>query len=52
MRRLPVIERLIAILDGRKHRRHEIGGEEDVEGLDGLDGVDAVSSGWQLGMWD
>jgi hypothetical protein len=45
VRRLPVIERLIAILDRSEESGNDIGGEEDVEGLDRLNRVDTVAPG-------
>lgn len=41
MRRLPVVECLVAVLDGRKDGSDQVGDEEDVECLDRLDGVRA-----------
>jgi len=41
---LPVVERLVAVLDRGKHGGDQAGGEEEVEGRDGLDCV-GVSDG-------
>lgn len=35
---LPVVEGLVAVLDGREEGGDGVGGQEDVEGRDGLDG--------------
>lgn len=45
VRRLPVVEGFVAVLDWGEASGDEIRGEEDEEGLDGCDGVDARASG-------
>lgn len=42
MGRLPVIERLVAVLDRRKECRNNVRSEEDVEHGDGFDSVRAL----------
>ena len=41
---LPIVEGLIAILDGCEERRDQTGSEEKGEGLDGFNSVDARAS--------
>lgn len=44
VRRLPVVERLVAVLDGRKGGGDQVGDEEDVKRLDWFNGVCADTS--------
>lgn len=48
MRGFPVVEGLVAVLDGRKQRGDKVGAQKYVEGGDGLDRVRAVASGGAL----
>lgn len=43
VRGFPVVEGLIAVLNGRKEGGDQAGSQEDVEGLDGLDGIRAAA---------
>lgn len=44
VRRFPIVEGFVAVLDRGEQGRHDIRGEEEEEGLDGRHGIDARSS--------
>jgi hypothetical protein len=46
---LPVVESLVAILDGGEEGGNEVGGEEEVESGDGLDGEGVLESSGEKG---
>lgn len=46
---LPVVERLVAILDRCIKGSYNVGGEEDVEGLDRFNRIDTVAPGGRRG---
>lgn len=47
MRRLPVVECFVAVLDRRKGGGNQVRDEEDVKGLDGFNGICAETSARQ-----
>jgi hypothetical protein len=50
MRWLPIVERLVAVLNRGKQRSEKSSAEKDVKCLDGLDGIYAGASGTELGV--
>jgi hypothetical protein len=48
---LPVVEGLVAVLDGGEERGDDVGGQEDVEGRDGLDGEGVFDGPWRGSVW-
>lgn len=51
VRGLPVVERLIAVLDWRKQGGDDTSGQENVESRDGLNGVRALAPARRLALW-